>query len=98
MTMILSSLLAGGWHWLAALGAVIAVLGASYFGGKKIGKVQQQAKADSASAQKEAAQVAAVAQQQQQHREEAKRVEADNSNLDDAAARDKLQQSKYNQP
>lgn len=98
MMTLISTLFAGGWHWLAALGAVMVALGASYFGGKKIGKVQQQAKADSASAQKEAAQVAAVAQQQQQHREEAKRVEADNSNLDDAAARDKLQQSKYNQP
>ncbi len=98
MMTLFSSLLTGGWQWLAALGAVIAALGASYFGGKKIGKVQQQAKADSASAKKEAAQVAAVAKQQQQHREEAKRVETDNSNLDDAAARDKLQRSRYNQP
>lgn len=98
MITLFSSLLAGSWHWLAALGAVIAALGASYFGGKTIGKVQQQAKAERESAKKEAAQVAAVAQQQQQHREEAKRVEADNNNLDDAAARDKLQHSRYNQP
>lgn len=95
---LFTALLSGGWHWLAVVGALIAALGASYFGGKKIGKVQQQAKADTESAKKEAAQTAAVAQQQQQHREEASRVATENSNLDDAAARDKLQQSKYNQP
>ena len=95
---LFTALLSGGWHWLAGIGALIAALGASYFGGKKIGKVQQQAEADTKSAQKEAAQTAAVAQQQQQHREEATRVSTENSNLDDAAARDKLQQSKYNKP
>ncbi|MEG3109623.1 MULTISPECIES: hypothetical protein [Pantoea] len=94
----LSTLLGGGWHWLAALGAIIAALGASYFGGKKIGKVQQKAKSDVDSAHKEAERVADIAHQQQQNREEANRVETENSNLDDAAARDKLQQSKYNQP
>ncbi len=40
MTLI-TTLLGGSWHWIAALAAVIAALGASYFGGKKIGKVQQ---------------------------------------------------------
>jgi hypothetical protein len=95
---LLTTLLGGGWHWLAALGAVIAALAASYFGGRKIGKVQQKAQSDVDSAHKEAARVADIAQQQQQNREEAKRVANDNSNLDDAAARDKLQQSKYNQP
>lgn len=95
---LLITLLAGSWHWIAAIGAVIVAIGASYFGGKKIGKVQQQAKADTESAQKEAAQTAAVAHQQQLHREEATRVATENSNLDDAAARDKLQQSKYHQP
>ncbi|MCG7388019.1 MULTISPECIES: hypothetical protein [Pantoea] len=95
---LFTALLTGGWHWIAVIGALIAALGASYFGGKKIGKVQQQAKADTESAKKEAAQTAAVAHQQQLHREEATRVTTDNSNLDDAAARDKLQQSKYNKP
>lgn len=95
---LFTALLTGGWHWIAVIGALIAALGASYFGGKKIGKVQQQAKADTESAKKEAAQTAAVAHQQQLHREEATRVTTDNSNLGDAAARDKLQQSKYNKP
>ncbi len=94
----LLSLLAGSWHWLAALAGIIAALVASYAGGQKIGKVQQQAKADTERADKAAAQAVAVNQQQQQLREEARGVEISNSNLDDAAARDKLQQSKYHQP
>ena len=96
--MLFNALLAGSWHWLAAGVAVIVAIFASYLSGKKTGKTQQQAKADIESAQKEAAQVSAVAHQQQQHREEAKRVEAENSNLDDAAARNKLRQSRYHQP
>lgn len=95
---LLTTMLGGSWHWLAALVGVIAALVASYFGGKKIGKVQQQSKAEAESAEKTAAQAVAVNQQQQQLREEAKRVETNNLNLDDAAARDKLQHSKYNQP
>jgi uncharacterized protein YlxW (UPF0749 family) len=95
---LLTTLLGGSWHWLAALAGVIAALAASYFGGKKIGKVQQQSKSAVENADKAAAQAVAVNQQQQQLREEAKRVEASNLNLDDAAARDKLQQSKYHQP
>lgn len=97
MTLI-TSLLGGSWHWLAALAGIVAALVASYFGGRKIGKVQQQAKSEVESANKAAVQAVAVNQQQQQLREEAKRVEANNLNLDDAAARDKLQHSKYNQP
>ncbi|WP_313654269.1 hypothetical protein [Pantoea sp.] len=97
MTLI-TSLLGGGWHWLAALAAVIAALGATYLGGKKVGKVQQKARSDVDNARQEASRITAVAQQQQQHREEANRVATDNNSLDDAAARDKLQQSKYHKP
>ena len=43
MTLI-TTLLGGSWHWLAALAGVLAALCASYFGGKKIGKVQQKAR------------------------------------------------------
>ena len=95
---LLTTLLGGSWHWIAALAAVIAALGASYFGGKKIGKVQQKARSDVDNAQQQASRVEAVAQQQQRNREEANRVATDNHNLDDAAARDKLQQSKYHKP
>ncbi|WP_312057654.1 hypothetical protein [Pantoea brenneri] len=95
---LLTTLLGGGWHWIAALAGIIAALGASYFGGKKIGKVQQKARSDVENAQQQASRVEAVAQQQQHNREEANRVATDNHNLDDTAARDKLQQSKYHQP
>ncbi|ELP23423.1 hypothetical protein [Pantoea eucalypti] len=97
MTLI-TTLLGGSWHWLAALAGVIAALGASYFGGKKIGKVQQKARSDVDNAQQEASRVSAVAHQQQHNREEANRVATDNHSLDDATARDKLQQSKYHKP
>jgi len=97
MTLI-TTLLGGSWHWLAALAAAIAALGATYFGGRKIGKVQQKARADVERAQQEASRVEAVAHQQQRNREEANRVATDNHSLDDAAARDKLQQSKYHKP
>lgn len=97
MTLI-TTLLGGSWHWLAALAGVIAALAASYFGGKKIGKVQQKARSDVDNAQQEASRVTAVAQQQQHNREEANRVATDNHSLDDAASRDKLQQSKYHKP
>lgn len=73
MTLI-TSLLGGSWHWLAALAGIVAALVASYFGGRKIGKVQQQAKSEVDSANKAAVQAVAVNQQQQQLREEAKRV------------------------
>lgn len=92
------SLFASNWHWLAAIGVLIAVVVASYAGGKKIGKVQQQARSEVDSARQEAIRTANVTHQQQRNSEEAKRVATDNLNLDDAAARDKLQQSKYNQP
>ena len=95
---LLTTLLGGGWHWIAALAVIIAALGSSYFGWKKIGKVQQKARSDVENAQQQASRVEAVAQQQQHNREEANRVATDNHNLDDAAARDKLQQSKYHQP
>ncbi|HCP28009.1 hypothetical protein OLZ33_12665 [Pantoea ananatis] len=92
------SLFTSGWHGLAAIGALIIAVVASYVGGKKIGKVQQQARSEADSARQEANRMANVTHQQQRNSEEAKRVATDNLNLDDAAARDKLQQSKYHQP
>lgn len=92
----ITSLLAGGWHWIAALAAVIAALAASYFGGKKIGTVQTQAKADVAAAKTETQEVAAVAKQQAANTEKANSVKQTNAALDDTAARDKLRNSRFN--
>ncbi|MDU5780747.1 MAG: hypothetical protein E6Z83_08045 [Pantoea sp.] len=93
---VITSLLAGGWHWVAALAALVAALVASYFGGKKIGTVQTQAKADVASAQAETKEVAAVAKQQAENTEKANSVKQTNAALDDAAARSKLRNSRFN--
>lgn len=95
MTAVIS-LLAGSWHWLAALAAVIAALVASYLGGKKIGAVQTQAKADVKAAQVESNQVAAVAKQQSQNVEKANSVKQNNAALSDGDARDKLRRSTFN--
>lgn len=51
---LITSLLAGGWQWLAGLGAVIVAIYFSYANGKKIGKVETQAKADVAKAESKA--------------------------------------------
>lgn len=95
MTFI-SSLLTGGWNWIAAIAAVIAALVSSYFGGKKIGSTQTQAKADVAAAKTETEEVAAVAKQQADNTEKANSVKQKNAALDDAAARNKLRDSQFN--
>ena len=95
MTTLLA-LLSGSWHWLAALAAVIAGLVVSYFGGKKIGTVQTQAKADVKAAQVESNEVAAVAKQQSQNTEKANSVKQTNAALSDDATRDKLRRSRFN--
>ncbi|MGB9098120.1 hypothetical protein [Erwinia sp.] len=94
----LLSLFTGGWHSLAAIGVVIAALIASWFGGKKIGKVQQQARSDVTAAQQEAERVAAVANKQAQNSQEVKDVQDRNNVLSDDAARNKLRDSTWNTP
>ncbi|QHM70858.1 hypothetical protein [Mixta intestinalis] len=90
------SLLSGGWSWVLGGLAVIVGLAGSYFGGKKIGKTQERAKAEVAAAQLQTRQAEVVAHKQAENIKVAKNVETSNANLSDAAARDKLRQSKYN--
>lgn len=90
------SLFNGSWHLLAGAGVVIAAIVASWFGGKKTGKVQQKAKADVQAAKVESAQISAVAKKQAQNSEEAKNVQAANNALTDDDARRKLRESQYN--
>ncbi|MDI9276184.1 hypothetical protein QMZ65_03060 [Pantoea sp. EABMAA-21] len=90
------SLIANWWNYILAALAVVAALLTSYFGGKRVGTVQTQAKADVASAEKDKSQVEAVAKKQSENTEIAKNVQSINSSISDSAARDKLQQSKYN--
>lgn len=93
---MIAQILSGGWAWVAALLAGIAALAASYFGGKKIGKVQTQAKADVAAAKFESDSVADVAKRQSDNQEKANEVKQSNSSLTDNAARDRMRNSQFN--
>ncbi|MEI2264023.1 hypothetical protein [Erwinia sp. CGal63] len=90
------SLFNGSWHLLAGIGVVIAAIVASWFGGKKTGKVQQKAKADVQAAKVESAQISAVAEKQAKNSEEARNVQAVNNALNDDDARRKLRESQFN--
>ncbi|WP_313752501.1 hypothetical protein [Mixta calida] len=90
------SLLSGGWSWVLGGLAIIVGLAGSYFGGKQIGKTQEKARADVAAAQQQTRQAEAITRKQADNIKVAKNVETSNANLNDAAARDKLRQSKYN--
>lgn len=90
------SLASGGWNYILAGLALVAAIVASYFGGKKIGTTQTQAKADVTAAKVESAQVSAVAEKQKENTQVVKDVQQSNSALSDDAARSKLQHSRYN--
>ena len=94
----LRSLFTGSWHGLAAIGVVFAALIASWFGGKKIGKVQQKATSDVTAAKQEADRVAIVANKQALDIKEVKNVQDSNNVLTDDAARNKLRDSTWNNP
>lgn len=89
------SLFSGGWSWIAGIAAVVAALVASYFGGKKIGNVQTQAKADVKAAQKEVQQAEQVADKQAEITQVVKNVQQDNNSVSDDAARERMRTSKY---
>lgn len=93
---MIASILSGGWGWLVAIGAALAALAASYFGGKKVGKVQTQAKADVQASKVESENVAAVAKRQSENQEKANDIKQSNAGLSDAAARERLRSSQFN--
>ena len=92
----ITALLSGWWTEILAGLAVIAALVSAYFGGKKIGTTETQAKADVTAVKVESAQISAVAEKQKENSEAAKNVTQSNAALSDAASRSKLQSSKYN--
>lgn len=94
----LVNLFAGGWNYVLAGLAIFAAVISAYMSGKSKGKTEEKAKADVQTAKVESAQVAAVAQKKSDNAEIAKNVSSINSSLSDDAARDKLHNSKYNQP
>lgn len=95
---LITSLFSSAGGWAAALIAGALALIATYFGGRKIGKTQEKAKADVAAAKVESQQVAAASDKQQQASKAAKDVNIENQSVSDSAARERLQQSKYNRP
>ncbi|WP_313677127.1 hypothetical protein [Pantoea vagans] len=95
---MIASFVAQFWNYILAVFAVIAAGYAAYKGGKKVGAVQTQAKADVAAAEKDKNQAEAVAKKQSENLEVAKNVQSVNSSLSDDDARSRLQRSKYNQP
>lgn len=95
---LVTSLFGGPGGWIAGLIAGAVALIATYFGGRKIGKTQEKAKADVAAAKVESQQVAAASEKQQQATKAAKDVTIENQSVSDDAARERLQQSKYNRP
>ena len=95
---LITSVFTGGTAWAAALIAGALALIATYLGGRKIGKTQEKAKADVAAAKVESQQVSAASEKQQQATKAAKDVTIENQSVSDNAARERLQQSKYNRP
>lgn len=91
----ITTLLSGGCTWIAGIGVLIAGLLASYFGGKKIGTTQTQAKADVQAAQKEQQQTQATAKAESDNIKVAKSVQQENASVSDDTARERMRQSKY---
>ncbi|WP_312465726.1 hypothetical protein [Atlantibacter hermannii] len=92
----IAALFSGWWTEILAGLAVIAALVSAYFGGKKIGTTQTQAKADVTAAKVESQQVADVAKKQSENTEKANSVKQTNAALSDDAQRNKLRQSQFN--
>lgn len=90
------NLITNWWTEILAGLAIIAAFISAYFGGKKVGSVQAQAKADVAAAQVESKQVADVAKQQSDNAEKANEVRQSNAALTDVDQRDKLRNSQFN--
>ncbi len=95
MNMLLT-LFGGSWHIVAGIAVAVAALVASWFGGKKTGKVQEKARSDVDAARRDSAQVSAVAAKQAKNIEEEKNVQTRNNALTDDDARNKLRQSEFN--
>lgn len=94
MTTILA-LFSGWWTEILAGLAVIAALVSAYFGGKKIGTTETQAKADVDAAQKDTQQAQQSASHQTKIIRVVKDVEQQNANSSDDAARQRMRESSH---
>lgn len=89
-------LLAGSWHWLAAIAALIAAGFSAYLGGKKAAKTEEKAKADVAEAIRVQNQAEAKSDVEAHNIQTAKEAQQSNASLSDDVARRKLRESEYN--
>lgn len=94
---LITSLFSGGWGWIAGVFALVAGLAASYFGGKKIGAVQTQAKADVKAAEQKVTDVKASSDAQLKVTKEASNVQDTVSRISDNDV-DKQLRSKWTRP
>lgn len=94
----LINLFAGGWNYILAGLAVVAALVATYFGGKKVAKTEEKAKADVAEAIRVQNQAEAKSDVETHNIQTAKEVQQSNASLSDDAARECMRRSKYNSP
>ncbi|MDU5828138.1 MAG: hypothetical protein E6Z60_14640 [Mixta calida] len=91
----LINLFAGGWNYILAGLAVVAALVATYFGGKKVAKTEEKAKAEVADAIRMQHQAEAKSDVEAYNIQSAKEAQQSNASLSDDAARRKLRESKY---
>ncbi|MGC8423231.1 hypothetical protein ACP3S8_00130 [Mixta calida] len=91
-------LLAGSWHWLAAIAALIAAGFSAYLGGKKAAKAEEKAKADVAEAIRVQNQAEAKSDVEAHNIQTAKEVQQSNASVSDDSARERMRRSKYNSP
>jgi len=91
-------LLAGSWHWLAAIAALIAAGFSAYLGGKKAAKTEEKAKADVAEAIRVQNQAEAKSDVEAHNIQTAKEVQQSNASVSDDSARERMRRSKYNSP
>lgn len=86
----LLNLLGGGWQWLAGIAALLVALVASYFGGKKIGTVQTQAKADVDKAEAKTEVIKASAEHESKVINNADTAKSETANLTDDELRQRM--------
>lgn len=94
---MITDLLSGGWSWIAGILAALVGLVAVYFGGKKIGTVQTQAKADVAEAVAKTEAIQASSEHESKVVKAAIDAKQDSNNLSDADLRERMR-SKWTSP
>lgn len=86
----ITGLLSGGWTWIAGIVAAVVALFGVYLGGKKIGTVQTQAKADVEKAEVKAETVKATSEHESKVINNANEAKTETANLTDDELRQRM--------